>query len=448
MDKNDLWQRVMKDIKPSVTGPTFNSFISPVQLYEVTDNPKIAYLATPKDFVANVIKKRYIPLLEKSFQSVTGEKYRVVIQTNNDYKENREKNEDNKASEAFDLKIRFKKENIFNPKFTFDNFVVGESNKYASAVCKAVAQNPSDVYNPLFIYGKSGLGKTHLLNAIGIYMLEHFEDLRVLYVSSETFLNDFIKSLMDDKPREFKNKYRKTDVLLIDDIQFLEGKDRMQEEFFHTFEDLYADNKQIILSGDRPPSRLTALDERLRSRFGSNMVAEILTPDYETRVAILMKKAENMNVAVDENIYRILSYIAENLENVRDMEGALTSILSLSQLMNEKPELSLAKRIVRDRTAANNVTPEKIKSAVCRHYKLKVSDLNAQTRKKSISYPRQIAMYLCRSMTDLSLPQIASIFSMMNHSTVKYACDKIESELKNDANLKAEIDKIKEDICD
>ena len=222
----------------------------------------------------------------------------------------------------------------------------------------------------------------------------------------------------------------------------------MQEEFFHTFEDLYADNKQIILSGDRPPSRLTALDERLRSRFASNMVAEILTPDYETRVAILMKKAENMNVAVDDNIYRILSYIAENLENVRDMEGALTSILSLSQLMNEKPELSLAKRIVRDRTAANNVTPEKIKSAVCRHYKLKVSDLNAQTRKKSISYPRQIAMYLCRSMTDLSLPQIASIFSMMNHSTVKYACDKIESELKNDANLKAEIDKIKEEICD
>ena len=450
MEKNELWQLVLEEIKANVTDATYNSFIKPIIIRELTENPLIAYLATTKEFVANVIKKRYLHLLEEGFKAVTGENYRVVIKTTTEYTEQPRPVIDNNRSKAFDYNIGFRKEKIFDPKYTFDNFVVGDSNKYAHAVAVAVSKNPSELYNPLFIYGKSGLGKTHLLNAIGIYILEHNQNIKVLYVSSETFTNEFIKALQEGKINEFKIKYREADVLLIDDIQFLEGKEGTQEEFFHTFNNLYSLNKQIIISGDRPPSKLTELDERLRSRFAWNMVAEIKPPDYETRVAILRKMAENINVEIDDDIYNIICLVSEKIkDNVRELEGSFRSIISLSQLTGEKADAAFAKSMLKDMFVSQDIiTPEKIKSSVSKYYKIRISDLDSETRKNTVSYPRQIAMYLCRTMTDYSFPKIGTLFGNKHYSTVKHACDKIESEIKTNKELAAAIEHIKERIME
>ena len=281
--------------------------------------------------------------------------------------------------------------------------------------------------------------------SIGIYLLEHNDNIRVIYVDAESFSQDFINSLNEDKIAEFKKKYREADVLLVDDIQFLEGKEGFQEEFYHTFNALYNVNKQIIISGDRPPSKLTKLDERLRSRFAWNMIAEVQPPDYETRVAILLKKAHNLNVEVSENVNEIINLLANKIkDNIRDMEGAFNSIISLSRLTGENLDIDFAKMVLKDIVISNDIiTPEKIKSAVSKYFKIKVSDLNTETRKISIAYPRQIAMYLCRTMTDYSLPKIGGIFGNKHYSTVKHACDKIEGELKINKDLMDDIEEIK-----
>ena len=316
MDNSELWSRVLEKIKSEISSLSYETWFAETKLYKIEH--ETAIIIVPYPFHKRHLEENYKKLLNSLFIEEIGENLELEflieeeieepVEDTNNYVENTTSNEDD------DLPF----ETNLNKNYTFETFVVGNSNKFAHAAALAVAELPGETYNPLFIYGNSGLGKTHLMHAIGNYITEHTNK-KVLYVTSEEFRDEFTRIVIKNENYEymdfFKRKYRNIDVLMIDDIQFLEGKDRMQEEFFHTFEDLYADNKQIILSGDRPPSRLTALDERLRSRFGSNMVAEILTPDYETRVAILMKKAENMNVAVDENIYRILSYIAENLEN-------------------------------------------------------------------------------------------------------------------------------------
>ena len=448
MEKDKLVEKVLAYVKQNVTNAAYDGFISKITFQECTDDPKIAYLSTNKGFITNVIKNRYIPVIERAFLDTTGETYRVIIKNQDEYASterpvfttlapqgSKEKTPPARLSKtiAFSPLI---KEKYFNPNYTFENFVVGESNKYANAACKAVASTPSEIYNPLFIYGKSGLGKTHLMNAIGIYILEH-SDKRILYVSSETFTNDFIKALQEGKTEEFKNKYRKADALLVDDIQFLEGKEGTQEEFFHTFNTLYEDRKQIVLSSDRPPNKLTDLDERLRSRFGWHMIAEIQAPDYETRIAILRKKAENMNVPLDEDMYQIISLISEKIQdNIRELEGAFSRVISFSQLLNEKADVAFARTILKDILAGSTtITPEKIKSVVCKYYKIKLFELDSKTRKISIAYPRQIAMYLCRNLTDYSLPKIGKLFGDKHYSTVKHACDKIEEERKTDKNL-------------
>ena len=290
-NRKDIWNQVLSIIEENVTPVTFNTFFKSLNLHNIDNQLKIAYLESSEDFYIQVIKNRYIPILESSFHSALGEEYRVVIKNADEYTSMKEEVEVKTAPVLMDPQLR--KQKIFNPRYTFDNFVVGSSNKYAHAAALAVAESPSEAYNPLFIYGGSGLGKTHLMHAIGIYLLENNENINILYVSSEMFINEFIKALKENKTREFKNKYRNVDVLLIDDIQFLEGKDIMQEEFFHTFNALYDSNKQIIISSDREPSKLDKLEERLRSRFAWNLVADMQPADYETRVAILMKKAEN-----------------------------------------------------------------------------------------------------------------------------------------------------------
>ena len=445
----EIWTEVLKIIKENTTEISYNTWFKPIKIKSIEENLHIAYLANEEEFAIGILKSRYLPLIESSFKTVTGEDYRVVIKHVDEYNQAPEQSPIIVPSKTIDT--RFKKQKIFNPRYNFDNCVVGNSNKYAQAAALAVAESPSEAYNPLFIYGGSGLGKTHLMHAIGIYLLTHNENLNVLYVSSEMFTNEFIKALGENKTREFKNKYRKVDVLLIDDIQFLEGKDTMQEEFFHTFNTLYDLNKQIVISSDRAPNKLVKLEERLRSRFMWNIIADLQPADYETRVAILMKKAENADIEITDEIYEVICLIAEKIkDNIRELEGAFNRIVTFSKLMNEKIDKTFAKRILKDiiQNGGTSATPEKIKTVVSRYFNIKVSDMESSKRTANIAYPRQIAMYLCRTMTDYSLPKIGNLFGGRHYTTVIHACDKIEADLNNDDSLKDVIETLKKDISE
>lgn len=452
MDNNKIWEEVLEKIKENITPISFETWFKPLQIRKIDRDLNIVYIEISadkrNDFIINTIKNRYLPTLEGAFKSVLNDDFRVVLKNSEQYAFEDTKNEQVKIKPK---KRSLNKEKIFNPRFNFENFVVGNSNKYAHAAALAVAESPSEAYNPLFIYGGSGLGKTHLMHAIGIYLLEKDPELNVLYVSSEMFTNELIKALREHNMNEFKSKYRKVDVLLIDDIQFLEGKENTQEEFFHTFNTLYDLNKQIIISSDRAPNKLVNLEERLRSRFQWNLIADIQPPDYETRVAILMKKSENMNISLEENpeFYDVICMIAEKIkDNIRELEGALIRVVSFSQLLKEKPDKNFAKKTLKDlfNNMETTVTPEKIKKAVCKHYGIKMSDMESSKKTNNIAYPRQIAMYIVREMTDYSLPKIGQFFGGKHYTTVLYACEKIENDQKIDKNLREIIESIKETV--
>ena len=445
-----IWDSVLEIIKENTTPISFETWFKPLKIRKIDNSLNIVYIEVNsdkgKDFIISTIKNRYLTYLQNAFKTDLNDEYRVVLKDSDTYDEEEEKNNPVKVTPP---KKGLNKQKIFNPKFNFDNFVVGGSNKYAHAAALAVAESPSEAYNPLFIYGGSGLGKTHLMHAIGIYLLEKNPNLNVLYVSSEMFTNELIRALGEQKMNEFKSKYRKADVLLIDDIQFIEGKESTQEEFFYTFNTLYDSNRQIIISSDRAPNKLVNLDDRLKSRFQWNLIADIQPPDYETRVAILMKKAENMNIDVDDDLYDVICLIAEKIkDNIRELEGAFTRIVSFSHLLNEKADKTFAKRVLKDVLTNNeiSVTPEKIKKVVAKYYNIKVSDLESTKKTNNIAFPRQVSMYLIRELTDSSLPQIGRYFGNRHHTTVKYACEKIEDDIKSDETLRNVIESLKEDI--
>ena len=445
-----IWDNVLEIIKENTTPISFETWFKPLKIRKIDNSLNIVYIEVNsdkgKDFIISTIKNRYLTYLQNALKTVLNDDYRVVLKDSDTFDEEEEKNNPVKVTPH---KKELNKQKIFNPKFNFNNFVVGGSNKYAHAAALAVAESPSEAYNPLFIYGGSGLGKTHLMHAIGIYLLEKNPNLNVLYVSSEMFTNELIRALGEQKMNEFKSKYRKADVLLIDDIQFIEGKESTQEEFFYTFNTLYDSNRQIIISSDRAPNKLVNLDDRLKSRFQWNLIADIQPPDYETRVAILMKKAENMNIDVDDDLYDVICMIAEKIkDNIRELEGAFTRIVSFSHLLNEKADKNFAKRVLKDVINNNDnlVTPEKIKKTVAKYYNIKISDLESSRKTNNIAFPRQVAMYLIRELTDSSLPQIGRYFGNRHHTTVKYACEKIEDDIKNDDTLKNVIENLKEEI--
>ena len=445
-----IWDSVLEIIKENTTPISFETWIKPLKIRKIDNSLNIVYIEVNsqkgKDLIISTIKNRYLTYLQNAFKTVLNEEYRVVLKDSDEYdKEDLKKN----PVKVTPPKRELNKQKIFNPKFNFENFVVGGSNKYAHAAALAVAKSPSETYNPLFIYGGSGLGKTHLMHAIGIHLLEKNPNMNVLYVSSEMFTNELIKALQEQKMNEFKSKYRKADVLLIDDIQFIEGKESTQEEFFYTFNTLYDSNRQIIISSDRAPNKLVSLDDRLKSRFQWNLIADIQPPDYETRVAILMKKAENLRIEVDADLYDVICMIAERVkDNIRELEGAFTRLVSFSQLLNEKVDKAFAKRVLKDilNNSEISVTPEKIKKKVANYYNIKVSDLESAKKTNNIAFPRQVAMYLIREMTDKSLPQIGRFFGNRHHTTVKYACEKIEEDIKSDETLKNVIENLKEEI--
>ena len=441
MNKTELWGLVLEDVAEKVTSATMKSFIKPASLREINDNPPIAYIETPKDMITNVLKRRYLDILSESFKSVTGKEYKIIIKNASEYAEKPQIIEDNPDFVKPLVIPNFIQERIFDPALTFDNFIVGECNEYAEAVCRAISESPFNLYNPLFIYGGSGLGKTHLLNAVGIHLLENNDDIRILYVTAETFTNDFMKAMRNKNTDEFKQKYRGTDVLLVDDIQFLEEKEKTQEEFFHTFNALLNNNKQIILAGDRPPSNLTTLDKRLQSRFLMKTTAGLTFPDYETRVAILQKETEKLNIPLNKDTTEVINYIAERItDNIRLLKGAFETVVSASILLKKDLNLALVKSHLTDIIqGGGNITPQKIKNTVCEYYNISLEELDSETRKSNIAFPRQVAMYLCRIMTNYSLPRIGSIFGNKHYSTVKHACDKIDAEITTDSSLNEEI---------
>lgn len=330
-----------------------------------------------------------------------------------------------------------------NPKYTFETFVVGNSNRFAHAAALAVAEGPARTYNPLFIYGGVGLGKTHLMHAIGHYVMKHNPTARVAYVSTETFTNEFIMAIQKGSTSAFQNRYRKVDVLLIDDIQFLAGKEATQEEFYHTFNAIREANKQIVISSDRPPKEIPTLEDRLRSRFEWGLICDIQPPDLETRTAILRKKAVNEELHVPDEV---TNYIATNIEtNIRELEGALTRVVAYANMLNSPLTYDLAVHALKDILPPHRpkqITIQAIKQVVAEHYSIKMQDFEVRNRSRNVAYPRQIAMYLSRELTDASLPKIGEEFGGRDHTTVIHACDKIAEDIKNDTTFAQTIEEL------
>lgn len=423
------WNKTLEMLRGDLNETAYEAWFAPLIPKKVDEKQNILYIETGNDFVIDRINDRYMQLLKGAVSVAFKNDLNIVLSL---------MEEDKKKSVPTSTKPMEEdlvEQYYLNPRFSFDSFVVGKNSEFAYSAALAVAESPANQYNPLFLYGGSGLGKTHLMHAIGHYILKNHEGKKVLYVSSEIFTNELISALRDKKIGNFKRKYRNIDVLLIDDIQFIEGKDSTQEEFFHTFNALYDRNKQIIISSDRPPQKLTGLDDRLTSRFLWNVTADIQPPDYETRVAILMNKAEMENVEITEDVLNVINLIAEKIKfNVRELEGAFTRIVSFSTLLHKPINVSLAKDTLKDILSSADlmVTIESIKRVVCKHFDITLKDMDSAKRTRSLSYPRQLAMYLAKEMTDNSYPKIGDAFGGRDHTTVLHAYNKISGEMKVD----------------
>lgn len=415
-----VWNQVLDSIRKEIGDTSFDIWFSMVKYNSYRDEQ--VYLTVPNSLIKDWIETRYLDLMNNNFRSLTNQGISIVLTVE----------EDGKIPSAFSQ---------LNPRYTFDTFVVGNSNRFAHAACYAVGETPFKAYNPLFIYGGVGLGKTHLMQAIGHHILTKKPSCSVMYVSSEQFTNELISSIKDDKTSIFRNKYRNIDVLLVDDIQFLAGKERTQEEFFHTFNTLYEANKQVVISSDRPPRNIPTLEDRLRSRFEWGLITDIQPPDLETRIAILRKKAqtEKLNIPFD-----ILDYIANYIQsNIRELEGALIRLVAYASVNNRALTMATATEALKDilpPPRPKKITIETIQKAVSSYYGVELNDLLSKKRNKQIVVPRQVAMYLCRKLTDASYPQIGDQFGGKDHTTVIHANEKLENELKVDQELAATIE--------
>ena len=440
MDTNKIWDSFIEEIKKSTSKLSFDMFFSDLSLYKLDVDNKIIYIQLEDISIIKFLREKYIVQIEDIFSRMLGDDFQVVIKSKDEYKSN-------KIDKKKKVRKSLYKDNskLFNPKFNFENFVVGGNNRFAYAASLAVAESPAEAYNPLFLYGGSGLGKTHLMQAIGIQVIKNDPTSNVLYISSETFTNELIEAINTQNTNQFKEKYRNIDILLIDDIQFLEGKEATQEEFFHTFNTLYENNKQIVISSDRPPSNLQKLDERLTTRFGFGITADVQPADFETRVAILKKKIELADIELDSDIEEVCNLIAEKIKyNIRELEGAMNRMISFSEIMNNKINLDFAKIVLKDiyRDTDKAIAPERIRSTVASYYDIKVSDLDSKRRTAEIALARQVAMYLCRESTDFSFSKIGEIFGGRDHSTVMSNCNKIQTLYQEDELIKYDIDEI------
>lgn len=433
---SETWQEILSQLEKDLSKPSFETWLKSTYLLSLDD-----YLLTvvvPNEFAKDWLESRYFTLIKNKASSVLNKditiKFVLPSQDNSTNKTNYQNDNNNQRNmlNGEDYGIA-----TLNPKYVFDTFVVGNSNRFAHAASLAVAESIAKAYNPLFIYGGVGLGKTHLMHAIGHYVLDHYKNLRVMYVSSEKFTNELINAIRDDKTVNFRNKYRNIDVLLIDDIQFLAGKERTQEEFFHTFNALHEANKQIIISSDRPPKDIPTLEDRLRSRFEWGLITDIQPPDLETRIAILRKKSELENLKNVPN--EVMVYIANKIQsNIRELEGALIRVLAYSTLSNRDITLDLCIEALKDiipESRPKQVNVQLIQDVIAEHFGLRLEDFKSKRRTRNVAFPRQLAMYLCRELTDLSLPKIGEEFGGRDHTTVIHAHEKISSDIKRDQQI-------------
>lgn len=433
MQRDITWNHLKEELSRTMDSVDYNTWISSLELIREDENTM--YLLAPSAFNREVIlnSKRHIKLGEAYFQ-LSGVKKDFAVLADEDL-EGLSIPSSTPASQS---------SSRLNSHYIFEDFVVGSNNRFAHAASVAVAQMPGRSYNPLFIYGGVGLGKTHLMQAIGHYVRQKNPSSKILYVSSETFTNDFINSIQSGKNNSFRERYRSVDVLLIDDIQFIAKKEQTQEEFFHTFNELYNNNKQIVITSDRSPKEMKSLEERLRSRFEWGLITDISAPDYETRIAILKKKAQLDRREIPDDV---TDYIAKHIKNnIRELEGALTKVSSFASLVNQTVTMELCVEALKD--LVDNSLPRiidhnAIRQVICETFGVTEKELDSPKRTKKIAYPRQIAMYLVREMTDYSLPKIGEIFGNRDHSTVVHACDKLTRELQTRSDTRDIIENLR-----
>ncbi|MGP4073112.1 chromosomal replication initiator protein DnaA [Piscibacillus sp. B03] len=441
---SEIWTKALSEIEKKVSKPSFDTWLKSTEAKFIEKDQIV--IAAPNEFARDWLENSYSKLISSTIYDITGAELqpKFIIPETEDIDEpqkqpvkkmNQLKNNDSSSK------------TMLNSKYTFETFVIGSGNRFAHAASLAVAEAPAKAYNPLFIYGGVGLGKTHLMHAIGHYVLEHNPSASVVYTTSEKFTNEFINSIRDNKAIDFRNKYRNVDVLLIDDIQFLAGKEQTQEEFFHTFNTLHEENKQIVISSDRPPKEIPTLEDRLRSRFEWGLITDITPPDLETRIAILRKKAKADGLDIPNEV---MLYIANQIDtNIRELEGALIRVVAYSSLVNEDIDAALAANALKDiipNSKPKEITIKGIQEVIGEKYHVRLEDFAAKKRTKSVAFPRQIAMYLSRELTDFSLPKIGEEFGGRDHTTVIHAHEKISKMMADDLQLQREIDDLIETI--
>jgi chromosomal replication initiator protein len=428
------WETISQRLQQMLNEGTYTTWFGSARAVEQDDERLV--VTVPNEFTKNWIEGHFASLLDAA-----AAEHELVVELRVAVAEAVARSVEPEVTEATDEVVQAGGETPastagtgINPKYTFDVFVIGASNRFAHAAALAVAEAPAQSYNPLFIHGSTGLGKTHLLQAIGHYVLQQHSQLNVRYVTTETVLNEFVDSMRDGRMVSFKQRYRTYDLLLVDDIQFIEGKERLQEEFFHTFNSLYEAGKQIVLSSDRPPHELATLESRLRSRFQWGLITDVQPPDLETRIAILRKKVMTERIEIADP--QVLTYIADRVTtNIRELEGALTRVVAYASLTGRPISTEVAEEVLRDlfpQGATRPITIEQIQAAVSEMFHISITELRGDRRQQSIAYPRHIAMYLCRELTDASLPKIGAKFGGRDHSTVLHGVNKIARMLKED----------------
>ena len=462
IDKKELMDKIKSLLVPEITPISFNTYINPLEIESISNNNIV--FTCKGGFIKDMLENRFAPLILSTISYITNrdftfsvhdiegkpqENAEVIPSSSININESPLVIESNDFSNVKIIHPQKKEEEVtnvknnLNPKYTFDTFVVGNNNRFAHAAALAVGDNPAKTYNPLFIYGGVGLGKTHLMQAVGNRLIQNNPEMRIVYVTSEQFTNHLINSIKDGQNDPFRNKYRNTDALLIDDIQFIAKKERVQEEFFHTFNTLYENGKQIIITSDKPPRDIPFLEDRLKSRFEWGLLADISNPDYETRVAILRKKALDENIIIDDNI---LADIATKIDsNIRELEGVFNKIVARASLTHSPITIELAENVINEFIFKKEkvISSEYIQETVAKYFSIEKKDLAGDKRSNDIAFPRQIAMYLCREVANMSFPQIGQDFGNRDHSTVMHAYKKIGKEIKEKTNTKLIVESVK-----
>ena len=450
----EKWDEIIHKLKIEygLSNVSFRTWIEPLEVYNVSDST--VYILVPLKSSVDYINQKYLLPFQVCIAEITGQEFEVKFITVDDSQNINVKNQDDTYKKNATQNSIFEQANL-NPKYTFDTFVVGGNNNFAHAASLAVSESPGEIYNPLFLYGGVGLGKTHLMHSIAHFILEKDPTKKVLYVTSETFTNELIEALKSGKTSggnelamtAFREKYRNIDVLLIDDVQFIIGKESTQEEFFHTFNHLHVSGKQIIISSDKPPKDIETLEARLRTRFEWGLIADISSPDYETRMAILRKKEELDGLQKYHISNEVMQYIATNVKsNIRELEGSLNKLIALHKLKNEEINIMLAAEALKDIVSPNKnrqITPELILEVVSEHFSVSIADLKSGKRNANIANSRQIAMYLCRTMTDTPLKSIGIMLGGRDHSTVSHGVDKVTEDIRTNEALNNTIEIIK-----